>query len=71
MEIFRRDNQIYIIKKTPDESREIYLDRVNYLIKILKKNKNINYDEALKRSYIWRNIKYFKMNYPYTIIKKL
>lgn len=70
MEVFRRSNQIYIIKKTPDESREIYLDRTNYLIKILN-NKNINYDEALKRSYIWRNIKYFKMSYPHTLIKKL
>ena len=40
-------------------NREIYLDRVNYLIKILKKNKNINYDEALKKIIYMEKYKIF------------
>ena len=70
-EVFQRENKIYIIKKSDDESRELYLNRVNYIIKKISTNKNKSYDEIIKLSYIWRNYTYRGMIYPSSIIKSL
>ena len=32
VEVIRRDNKFYMILKSDDESREVYLDRANYII---------------------------------------
>jgi len=71
LEVFQRGPIIYVIKKTPNESRELYLNRVNYIIRKIESNKNKSYDEIVKLSYIWRNYKYRDMIYPKSIIKSL
>ena len=70
MEVFIRNNKIYEIKKTEDESREIYLERIKY---IFDKIENTKYDfkDIILQSYIWRNMKYYKMKYPSSITKKI
>lgn len=70
-EVFQRNNRLYVIKKTNDESRELYLNRVNYIINKLETNGSKNYDEIVKLSYIWRNYTYKGMIYPSSIIKSL
>ncbi len=70
-EIIQRNNKFYVIQKDTDESREIYLNRVNYLIRLLENSKDISYDEAQRRSYIWRNMNYYGMSYPSALTKKL
>lgn len=70
-EVFQRANKLYIIKKTNGESRELYLHRVNYIIKKLETSNQKSYDDIIKLSFIWRNYKYRNMIYPSSIIKSL
>lgn len=69
-EVIKRGNDIYIIDKVDDESREVYLNRTNYIINEINNN-HINFDVATKRSYIWRNIKFKGMSYPSYIKKNI
>jgi hypothetical protein len=75
METFQVGNKFYLIKQTHDESREVYLERSNYIIKRLRDRKSDleenDYIEAINLSYIWRNIKFYGMTYPSLIIKNL
>jgi hypothetical protein len=72
-ETIQRDNKFYIIEQTPDESREIYLNRVKYIIDKLA-NKDLNqdiYQKTITLSLIWRNINFYKMSYPFEIMKQI
>jgi hypothetical protein len=62
-----------VIEQTPDESREIYLNRVNYIIgKLADKDLNEDiYQKIITLSLIWRNIHFFKMSYPFEIMKQM
>lgn len=70
MEVFVRNNKVYEIKKTEDESREIYLERIKYIFNKIENTKQ-DYDNIILQSYIWRNMKYYKMKYPSSISKKI
>lgn len=70
-EVFQRGHKFYVIDKSNDESRELYLNRVNYIIKKIEINNNKSYDEIIKLSYIWRNYTYRGMSYPSSIIKSI
>lgn len=61
-ECIQRDNIIYVIPKDTNESREIYVERVNYIIKLSSKN-DTNFDDLINKSRIWRNTKYYGMQY--------
>jgi hypothetical protein len=66
----QRGNKLYLIKKMPDESREIYLERANFIINILTSNSDLTFDNAVIKSYLWRNIKFEKMVYSDDIMKE-
>jgi hypothetical protein len=66
-EIFIRNNIIYEIEQTDNESREIFLERVKYIIDNYTENNSI--DKLIRKSYIWRNHHFFKMKYPPSIMK--
>lgn len=71
-EIFQKGNKIYIINKTIDESREIYLARVDYIINKLNDiNNKLPIDKIINISYIWRNVNFFGMTYSSAIMKML
>jgi len=70
-ESIQRGDMFYTITQTDDESREVYLDRINYIIEMLNKDSNINIDNAIRSSYIWRNITYYGMSYPNTLLRTL
>ena len=68
-ETIQRGNKFYLIKQTDDESREVYLSRVNYIIEKLSSDESI--DDIIGLSYVWRNVTFHKMTYPSAVMKKL
>jgi glycerophosphoryl diester phosphodiesterase len=66
-ETIQKGNKFYIVKQTEDESREIYLCRIQYIINMLEKN--VHTENIVLMSLLWRNIKYFNMTYPIEIMK--
>jgi len=70
-EVFQRGTKFYIVEKKNNESRELYLNRVNYIIRKIESGSTKTYDDIVKLSYIWRNYKYRGMVYPNSIIKSL
>jgi hypothetical protein len=71
LESIQRGDVFYTIQQTEDESREVYLDRVNYIIEVLNDNTSITINDAIRNSYIWRNITQYGMSYPSTILRTL
>ncbi len=69
-EIFKRGICMYVIDKTPDESRETYLERVFFTINLHEK-KNIPIDECIELSLLWRNVHIYNMMYSCHTMKKL
>lgn len=68
-EVIQKGSKFYKIEKSPDESYEIYLTRTNYIIERIERN--MNFDEAVRLSLIWRNIKFHNMRYNQTLHKKV
>ena len=68
-EVIQRGNKLYIIKKTVDESREVYLNRANYIIDKFNSDPESSFDDIITKSYIWRNINYNNMTYS-SIVRK-
>jgi len=67
-ESIQRGGIFYTIPRVDNESREIYLDRVNHVIEILSNDDSIDIRDAIRSSYIWRNIKYYGVSYPSTLL---
>jgi hypothetical protein len=70
-ESIHRGDTFYIIKQTDDESREVFLDRANYIINILDNDSQLDIDRAIQFSYIWRNYTLYGMTYPSTLLKTI
>lgn len=75
-ESIQRGDVFYTITQTEDESREVYLARISYIIDVLTNNTSIDIndviiDKSIGASYIWRNIKYYGMSYPNTLLRTL
>ena len=70
-ETIQRGNKFYIIKKTDDESRELYLSRVNYMIEKISLSPEMSFENIERLSYIWRNITFKNIKYPSPILKQL
>ena len=74
-EVFDLDGNLIKIQKTDDESREVYLTRVDYILKNYKPNsgdsKRSDFEYVKRISLIWRNITIFNMTYPLSITKKI
>ena len=67
---FKKNNKIYIIEKKDDESNEIFLKRVDYIIE-KKEISNDKLENIINLSYIWRNITIYKMEYSSSVVKKI
>lgn len=73
-ETIQRGNKFYLIKRTDDEPREMYLSRVNYIIdKLSTSTRTADMDadvvSTIEKSYIWRNVTFYKMTYPSAVLK--
>src|SRR5439155_1542050 len=69
-EVIQRGSRLYLIKQSVDESKEVWLQRVNYIIKTMKQ-RDLTIDEIIKMSFLFRNITVYKMTYPSSIMKKI
>ena len=68
MEEFQRNGVSFIINKVSNESLEVFYDRCKFIIS--QKDTNIKFNELIKLSKIYTNIKYMKCVYNnYTIEK--
>ena len=66
-ECVSRDGTLYIVPKDDNESREVYLDRVNYITNKIKDCPKLETEELIRRSRIWRNINKYNMKFPSSI----
>lgn len=64
-------NRLYTIRQTDDESREMYLQRVNFIIKTMNTSPTNKLSNVVALSYIWRNITFFGMSYPQSVLRRL
>ena len=62
------NNLFVLIDFLPNESDEMFYDRVNFIINKFKKN-NDDLDMIISLSKIYSNIKYKKCNYDYEIME--
>lgn len=60
----------YVIKQTDDESKEVYLDRVEFIIRCIEKNTE-DIDKIVRLSYVWRNVKLYNMSYPNSVLRSI
>ena len=67
MEVVESSGKFYSIDKDIYESRELYLQRIWFIINNFKYNNS----ELLYLSKIWINVKYFGMKYPSHIMQLL
>jgi hypothetical protein len=67
----RIGNNIYLIKRTPDESLDVYYSRVGYITRSMSKMEKQDIEKAVTLSMIWRNKELFGMNYPSTVLRRL
>lgn len=68
-EVFEYENKFYVIKQLKYEPREIYMNRVNIILKNTKNEKNLK--ELEKLSILWSNVKNYKCGYSTTIMTKI
>ena len=61
MEEFQRNGVSFIINKDSNESWEVFYDRCKFIIS--QKDTNIKFNELIKLSKIYTNIKYMKCVY--------
>lgn len=59
-EIVIKNNKIYIFPMMIDESREIYLKRIDYIIN-KRETTDIPINRIINMSYVWKNITVDKM----------
>lgn len=70
-EIFKRDSFLYIIPCQPDESRDTHLDRMEFVLNLHEKNKNIQFDELIRLSMLWRNVHIYNMLYSSRTMRQI
>ena len=59
-EVVIKNNKLYIIPMMIDESREIYLRRIDYIIH-KRETTDIPINRIINMSYVWKNITVDKM----------
>jgi hypothetical protein len=70
-EVIQRNNKFYLINRSDDEAREVFLGRVDYIIKTLDNKPEMSFDEVLGSSYVWRNINFYGMTYPRSVMRHM
>jgi hypothetical protein len=74
-EVFDFNGNYIKIQKTDDESREVYLMRVEYILNNYDPNSKVisrsNIENLVRLSLIWRNSTIYGMIYPTSVTKKI
>jgi hypothetical protein len=69
-DIFEYHDKFYIIKQTKFETREKFMERVWYILNRINKLE-YTFDDLIKLSMLWSNVKNLKCVYSDDIMKKL
>jgi hypothetical protein len=69
-DIFEYNDKFYIIKPTKFETRERFMERVWYILNRINKLED-TFDNLIKLSILWSNVKNLKCVYNDDIMKKL
>lgn len=64
-------SKVCLIRRTPDESLDVYHRRVGYISKKKSDNPNTDISDAANNSIIWRNHEIYGMGYPSTVLRRL
>ena len=70
MEAIKYNDKFYVVNRSPFEPRERFIKRAWYAIKIMELF-DISYEDAIKISIIWANVKYLGCEYLPEIMDKL
>ena len=65
--VFVNNGRLILLEKLNDESLDILNERANFIFNY--KNKDIKYDEIVKLSILWSNVKVKNCNYSEDIMK--
>lgn len=64
VEVFQFNESFFYIKKDPHESREVFIERVYFILKNIGDISNgVSYEEIEKRSKLYVNHKYLSCGY--------
>lgn len=63
------NSKLFFIDYLPSESDEMFYDRINFISKLLNKEKDIDY--IINFSKIYSNVKYKNVSYDNTIMEEL
>ncbi len=69
-EIFRKGKYMYRVSIEQNEPRQYFLDRGNFIARLTPKSEQ-EYDEAVRYSRIYINVKYGKCEYSQPIMDRL
>lgn len=61
-EVFERNGAFYYIPRDIHEIREKYVERAEYAISLIAE-KNVKFEEAIRKSRMWANKKYLGCGY--------
>ena len=65
-------NSLCLIRRTPDESLDVYHRRIGYISKKIRDpDSNSNISDLANNSIIWRNHEIYGMGYPSTVLRRL
>ncbi|CAH6421772.1 Hypothetical protein KVN_LOCUS458 [uncultured virus] len=70
MRAFKKNGYLCVVRKDKNEAEEIYLERVNFVVSQKPKNEE-EYNEAIKFSRLFVNVKYSRCEYDKQIMDKL
>jgi hypothetical protein len=72
-ETIQLGRNFYTIVRSDEESREVYLSRITYIVnKLMTSIHNMSsIEEIINLSYIWRNINFYNMSYPASVTKNI
>lgn len=65
------DGTIYSLKRTDDESKEIFNERVTFIIKNQINKNNESIDDLVILSKAWANIKFLKCQYDHVVTGRI
>lgn len=65
----RVGSDLYLIRRPPDESLDVYYKRIGYITRKMKKGLVLT--AISNNSIIWRNYQIYGMSYPSTVLRRL
>jgi hypothetical protein len=69
--IIEKNNIEFIVENINNEPINIFFDRWYFILDFLNENPKYNFNEIVKLSFIFINLKYYGCKYPIQLYKKI